>query len=351
VGYLKSGAFRHWRSDMFSRRLSAADLVALCRALRHQLAAGVTLVRVLQQQAERGPPAVRALVGRLLTRLAAGSGLAEALDREQDVLPPLFLALARLGDETGHFPEVLGELEQYYQLQMQLRRQFLSRAALPIIQFVLAVFIVAGVIFVLGMISPNSPLTFFGLRGGPGSLAFLATVAGTVALAVLLWKSLSAWGRERAAVDRMLLRVPALGPCLEALALGRFALALQLTLDGGLSIPKALRLSLRASGNAAYARVADEVARVLKAGQTLYEALALTGLFPEEFLQIIANAEEVGRVPEVMRLQAHHYHEEAARRMVTLTRAANGLVWLSYAGFMVWMIFKIAGVYLRALGV
>jgi type IV pilus assembly protein PilC len=337
---------------MFSRRLPPSDLVAFCRALRHHLDAGLTLVFVLRQQAERGPAGVRSLAARLLLVVERGDGLSAALDRETGVLPPLFLAMVQLGEETGHLPEVLAALEKYYQLQLSLMRKFRSQSMLPILQFVIAVFLIAGVIFILGILAgPNKPLLdFFGLGGAAGALAFLGTVAGTLTAIALLWIGLSHWSRQRAVADRMLLRVPALGPCLEALTLGRFALALQLTLDSGLSIARGLRLSLRASGNAAFSEAADRVVRVLKDGQTLHDALAQSGLFSQEFLAIIANAEEVGSVPEVMRHQAAYYHDEASRRMATLAKLASLGLWFLYAAFMIWMIFRIASVYLKALG-
>jgi type IV pilus assembly protein PilC len=338
---------------MFSRRLPLADLVALCRALRHNLAAGVALLRVLRQQAERGPRAARPLAARLAAAVEAGVSLGDALDREQDVVPPLFLAMVKLGDETGHLPEIVGELEEYYQLELKLRRRIRTRSFLPIAQFVLAVLVIAGLIFVLGVLAGGGRplLSFFGLSGAAGALAFLAAVGGTLALVFLLWRGLALWGRERAAAERLLLRVPSVGPCLEALALSRFALALQLTLDSSLPIAKALRLSLRATGNAAYVVIADGVARVLKAGRSLYEALADSRLFSEEFLQVIATAEEAGSVPEAMRQQARYYQEEAARRLTALAGAASMGLWVLYAGFMIWAIFRIAQVYLSALGI
>jgi type II secretory pathway component PulF len=339
---------------MFSRQMSAGDLVALCRALRHYLGAGLTLVKALRHQAEQGPRGVRPLAARLLAIIEKGGSLSSALARETEVLPPLFLAMAQLGEETGHLPEVMGELEQYYRLQVALRRQFRSQSLLPVVQFVFAVLLIAGLIVILGMLAPPGKppmLTFFGLGGGPGALAFLSAVVGTVAGIVLLWKALSRLSHQRAFADHVLLRVPALGPCLEALVLGRFTLALQLTLDSGLAIAEGLRLSLRATGNAAYAEASDGVGRVLKAGQTLTEALTQSGLFSGEFLAIVATAEEVGSVPEVMRQQAHYYHEESARRMTTLAKVASMGLWAIYAGFMVWMIFKIANVYLSALGI
>jgi type II secretory pathway component PulF len=65
---------------------------------------------------------------------------------------------------------------------------------------------------------------------------------------------------------------------------------------------------------------------------------------------MVAVGEEGGRVPEVMRHQARHYHDEAQRRMTALTRIVTGAVWLAYAVIMALAIFKIAGMYLGALG-
>jgi type IV pilus assembly protein PilC len=321
--------------------------------MRHPFAAGLPIVRVLRMQVERGPPAARAMMGRVLDRVQAGEPLGAAFAREEAMVPPLFLAMLQLADETGHLPEVLEELERYFTLEQSLRRQFRNQSILPVIQFVFAVFIIAGLIFILGMLAgPGKPLlSFFGLSGGAGALAFLASVAGVIASVALVWYVLRSFSRQRASVDRLVLRVPVLGTTLEALLMGRFTLALHLTLDSGLAITRALRLSLRATGNAAYSQAADGVVRVLKDGQPLYEALAIARLFPEEFMHIIAAAEEAGRVPESMRQQAEYFYEEAARRLKLLAQAASMGLWLLYAAFMVYMIFRIANIYLSALGI
>lgn len=336
---------------MFSRRLSPGELVALCRGLRHPLTAGLTLVHVLRQQTQRGPSGVRALAGRLLAAVEAGEPFSAALEREQDVLPPLLIAMATLAEETGHLPEVLGPLEHYYLLEQQLRRRFQAEIIMPVLQYVFAVLLITGLIYVLGLfaVAGRPMLTIFGVGGMAGALMFLAIAAGTPIAVWFGWQTLKRHARQRAAVDRLLLRIPVLGSCLEALALGRFALALQLTLDSSLPIAAALRLSLRATGNAAYAATADDVARALKSGATLTEALMQSGRFHEEFLHIIESAEEVGRVPEAMQQQAEYYQEESARRLTSLSRAAAKGVWVLYAVFMVWMIFKLAGVYLAQL--
>jgi type II secretory pathway component PulF len=136
----------------------------------------------------------------------------------------------------------------------------------------------------------------------------------------------------------------------EALVLARFALALHLTLESGMPITRALRLAMEATGNAAFTARSAVVVQALKNGEPLLEALSRSGLFKEEFLHLIAVGEEGGRVPEVMRHQADYYQEEAGRRLTTLTRLATMLVWLIYAIFMVVTIFRIASIYLGALG-
>lgn len=338
---------------MFSRRVPLTELIEFCRVLRHNLSAGLSLVQVLRQQAARGPRTVRPLADHLATQLQAGSGFADALDAVTDAFPTLFLAMVRVGEETGNLPEVLRELERYYQLELQLRRQFRNQVFPTAVQFGFAILILAGLIFVLGLIAPagSTPLlTFFGLRGAAGAAAFLGVVVGLFVGGWLLVKMLARLAQQRAAADRLFLRIPIIGPCLRALAQSRFTLALQLTLDSGLPIAKGLRLSLQASGNAAYADRAALVTAALKRGETLTMALTASGLFSDDFLGIVESAEAGGRVPEMMRHQAEQYQDEASRRLTTLTRAATGLVWLAYAGFMVWAIFRIANIYFSALG-
>jgi type IV pilus assembly protein PilC len=224
---------------------------------------------------------------------------------------------------------------------------------LPIIQFVLAIFVIAVTIYVLGIIGQargGTPPGVLGLTGGAGAVLFLVMAFGSIGLLILLYFVLTRTLRQKATVDSFLLKVPVLGTCLEALALGRFALALQLTLETGMPITKALRLSLAATGNAAYGAASQRVVHALKNGESLTIALQNGQIFPRDFLEMIATAEEGGRVPEMMRHQADYYNEEASRRLTALTGFLSHCVWAIYAVFVIIAIFKIANIYLSALG-
>src|SRR4051812_18816517 len=98
---------------MTSSRLPLSSLIELCRALKHSLGAGLTLRDVFRQQARSGPGPVRPAATRITAALDQGSDLEEALKREADAFPPLFLALVSVGEQTGMLPELFAELEKY----------------------------------------------------------------------------------------------------------------------------------------------------------------------------------------------------------------------------------------------
>jgi type IV pilus assembly protein PilC len=337
---------------LLTRTLPLANLIEFCRVLRHNLSAGLSLVRVFQQQAKRGPLALRPIADRIAQDLEQGDSLETALKRERSAFPPIFVSLAVVGEETGNLPEVLAELEKYFVLQQRLWRQFISQIAWPVIQLVAAIFVIAGMIFLLAILSSNGhpfdPLGL-GFTGERGALLWLVESFGTIAAVIALYMLLTRAMKQKALVDDVLLRIPVLGPTMQAIALMRFCMALRLTMETGMPIAAALRLSLRATGNAAFAAREEVVLDSVRSGEELTLALTKAGVFPEDFLNIMASAEEGGRVSEVMRHQADYYEEEARRRMTILTRAASWGIYAAVALLIIFLIFRIALTYIGML--
>lgn len=342
---------------MFSRSpASLNNMVALCHAFRVGHNAGLTVAEVFEQQAQRGPVSARPLMARIATKLRQGEALEDALKAEGALLPPLFVTMVSVGEQTGNLPEVFHELERYYRGQLTLWREFIAHSVWPTIQLVAAIVVITLLILILGWLAENPAKAFdpLGFGVGPeGAIKFLLSVAMFFGLLGLTyWLATRAMG-QKVAVHRLLLKLPAIGPALEALALSRLARALKLTMDSTLAAHRAVQRSLRVTGNAAYEACADTAAQQIKKGREIADVLRECDLFPEEFLQAIHTGEESGELPEVMARQADYYQEEAGRRMRTLTIVASFLVWLFVAGLIIWAIFRIAlsilGVYQDAM--
>jgi type IV pilus assembly protein PilC len=347
-GVASCGRCRRFTKDkaVLSTKLPLTDLIELCRVLRHYLGSGLTLRDAITQQARKGRQRVRPIAERISHDLEQGIDLETALAKEQKAFPPLFVSLATVGEQSGNMPEIFGELERYYLMQQKLTRLFLMQIAWPVFQFVAAIFVIAGLLFVLGLIAdsrggkPLDPLGL-GLTGPKGAMIFLSVVFGLLALLAVSYWIVTRHLNQKASFDRLMLSIPVLGPCFRALALSRFCLALRLTMETGMSITRAMRLALAATGNAAYEIGESKVRASLKAGDDLTKALWDRALFPEEFQNIVAVAEESGRLHDVLDHQTEHYQDESRRRLLILTNVAAWGVWLLVAILIIIAIFRI----------
>jgi type IV pilus assembly protein PilC len=273
---------------LLSRSVPLPCLIEFTCVVRYNLSAGLTLRRVLRQQAERGPMAIRPVAERISKQLEQGESFEEALKGEKAAFPPLFISLAAMGEQTGALPEVLAELEKFYVFQQRLQREFLRHIAWRMLHYVGA----------------------FGLL--IGAYYFITRIL-----------------KQRELVDTVLLRTWVIGPTLQAMAMTRFCFALCLTTESGMPIAKALCLSMRATGNGAFRARVDNLRKSIRNGEGLPLALRKTDVFPEDFLDIVESAEEAGRLSEALRHQTNFYEEETRRRLTTLTTIAS---WAFFLG-------------------
>ena len=142
-----------------------------------------------------------------------------------------------------------------------------------------------------------------------------------------------------------LLRVPVIGKCMQSFAISRFSWCFALTQQAGMSIRPSLECSLTATANGAFIAAAPLIWQDLKEGDSLTDALTKSQLFPLEYLQVVATAEETGTVPEQLDRLSHLFDDEARRAMTRMTVFFSGAVWLSVVGLIIFFIFRIAMMY------
>jgi type IV pilus assembly protein PilC len=339
---------------MFGQRISVGQLAGLCRRLSIALMAGLPIRTVWEREAQRmtgwiGPARMRAV----LEAIEHGESLGNALRAAGDFFPPLFCEIAAVGDQTGHLGEAFAQLADHYDGLVRLRRSFLGAIAWPVIELVLAVTIVGGLIYLQGWLSQvrgyQVDLLGFGLSGARGLAVYFAIVGTTVAAVFLLIYAMRrglTWVRP---LQHLLYRLPWLGTALRTLALARLAWTLQLTFESGMHVRRAMTLSLRSTQTPFFTDHLHQVNDAIEAGQTVLEALSQTGVFPQDFLDVVAMGEESGELVEAMGRVAHMYQAQAEGSLRVLTMLAGWVVWLCVAAIIIFMIFRLAGAYLGAI--
>ncbi|MGE0378639.1 MAG: type II secretion system F family protein [Planctomycetaceae bacterium] len=333
---------------MFNPRIKLKPLSVACRSLSTALHAGVPVLRAFDLAGRKSTdPRLRDAMADITTRLKSGEDVATAMQAQGGRFPNLMVDMVQVAEHTGALPEVLRSLADHYENNLRLRKDFIGQITLPLIQLVAAVFIIALLIWLLGIIGASQgqkpvDVLGWGLLGTSGALTWLSWWGIGVAGTILLYKLATASLVGKAATHKALMRIPVVGGCMQSFAIARFSWAFHLTQEAGMTIEDSLDASLRATANGAFIAAKPQVIRDVMAGEMLTVALANTRLFPEEFIHIVDVAETSGTVPEQLDRLSPQFEDQARRSLRALAATFGWLIWLAVAGFIVFLIFSIA---------
>jgi type IV pilus assembly protein PilC len=285
------------------------------------------------------------MMSRVSQTITDGGSLADGLAACGGYFPPLVCTLIEVGEKSGRLDDILRGLAEHYEQLLSLRRTFLVGIAWPAIQFFAAIGVVGLLIWVLGIVRSMAgtevdPLGF-GLVGTPGLLVYLGLVFTTLGGVTVLVMGLLR-GAFGPAPLRIAMRLPVLGNCLKTAALSRLAWTLGLTLDSGMTARRSMELALRSTENAYYTSRMKEVDDALLQGREFHESLRATGLFPDEFLQMLETAEVSGTHGESLQRLADEYRQRAQAAAKALTMAASFAVWVLVGIVLIALIVRLA---------
>lgn len=331
---------------MFGSRLSLKQLAIVCRSLGTTLHAGVPIVKAVDlASGKASQPRLQAALGDVSREIKSGSQLSAALEKHDELFPELMTDMVRVAEDTGMLPEVFRSLAEHYENNLRLKKDFISQITWPVIQFVAAILIIAAMIFLIGIVSSANtefdPLGF-GLHGSRGALVWLSGWGMVLATGFVAYKLVLSSPSGQRAVFRTLMRVPVVGKCLESFAVARFSWAFHLTQEAGMPIDESLRASLKATSNGAFIAAADSMVRSVEEGESLTDAMAQSDLFSEDFVQMVHVGESTGTVPETLARLSPQFEDQARRSMRALASAAGWGVWCLVAGFIIFLIFRMA---------
>jgi type II secretory pathway component PulF len=335
----------------FSPRIRLRELAHLCRRLAVATKAGLEDRRIWRDEAERGRPIRRRVVGKVADALSRGESVGDSLTKTGEFFPPLFRQIVKVGDATGQLDRSYRQLAEHYEDMIAARRSFLTALTWPLIQLGMAVLVVGIVIWVVGALNlkdmDGKPLDMFGL-GISGSEAiflyctFLIVSTIKVFLSFYVARHGFRWTRS---LQRWTLKIPIVGGALMTLCLARFTWALQLLLDTPMDLRKSLPLALEAAGNDYYWRQSPKVVESIQRGETLHAALAQTEVFPRDLLDAIDVGEKSGMLAETMERQSAEYRERAKAAISVLAQVFGYLVWAAVAALIIVLIFRVFSMY------
>lgn len=340
-------------------RRARLPLVAFSNELVALLEAGLSLVEAIDAltEKERDEP-VRHLLEGLRRRLYEGQSLSVALGEFPSTFPTLYVATVRASERSGAIPEALRRFVAYQQQIDLLKKRLVSASIYP------AVLLAAGSLVMLFLVAYVVP-RFAGIYEEiGGELPFasrmlmqwgrlldahgLAVLAGSLASAALAAYGVSRPG-FRAAVGRLLARIPMVGYQIELYQLARLYRTVGMLLRGGLPVVTAFEMTGGLLAAAARPRLATAT-RALREGRSLTDSLAAQGLTTPVAERMLRVGERSGNMGEMMERIAAFYDEELSGKVDLATRLIEpammtviGLVIGLIVVLMYFPIFELAG--------
>jgi type IV pilus assembly protein PilC len=325
--------------------ISTKELIGLCQRVGQSLQAGLEVRRVWQQEATRGRDKHRRHMEHIFARVSAGETVADAMRECGGYIPSLTCQMVEIGEKTGKLDEVLLRLAKYYETQVAMQRTFYFGIAWPMVQLFASTFIIAGVIWITGLISNSTGFTMdilgLGLTGGWGATLFICSVF-TVIGGIVLGVNALLRGWFGSAPMRIAMRLPVIGPCLEAFALSRLTWSFALGLESGMDARRVVELAVASTQNAHYEQHAQAISASVGRGQTFHDSFAQTHAFPDEFLFSLETAEIAGVTSESLLRLTKQYEQKATDALKILTMIATGVTFALVALVIIFAIFRMA---------
>ncbi len=267
---------------------------------------------------------MRKTITAVSSAIQAGESFGDAIARHRDVFPPLYVALARVGETSGALATILELLAAERQRSEAMRRRLIDALRYPAFLLLAA----GGVLtFFLLFVLPQfasvfrdfnaklDPLlvTFLGLSQFLRSHGeFLGIGFASLLVAVgLLSKQLAVRERALQAVSRL----PVIRPAMEYYRATLFCRNLSLLLSSGVILTASLRILVDIMASAGAASQWSDVVDKVRRGGKLSEALSATGALPAMAVRTLRLGEDVGQLPELAGRVAEFYEVKLQRSL------------------------------------
>jgi type II secretory pathway component PulF len=327
-----------------SDRIPQSAMDQFMRQLSSLLAAGVPLSRALQLLSrESASPAAQRQWKAIHDTVIDGASLAEAMSRFPETFPAVNVAMVRAGETGGFLDLVLGQIADFQARDKELKSKVKSAMIYPTVLAVLGVLVV---IFLMVFFIPRFQLMFAGFGGSLPKLTqiiiaisdiirnyglIVVLVIGIAGYAVRQWFG-SDQGRRT--WERRLLQLPIFGPLTARFALTRFCRMLGTLIKSGVTLITALRVARDSLGNQTLSdAIAEAIERVQK-GDALAVSLGdCRRLFPGSTIEMIAVAEESGRLDDELIRIADTTDGDLDRQLRAAVSLAEPAMLFVMAGF------------------
>ncbi len=318
-------------------KVTTADIAIFSRQLATMLTAGIPLVQAFEIVGNGHEiPAVQKLLLAIKADVEGGTSLAGALAKHPLYFDDLYVNLVAAGEQAGALETLLEKIATYKEKTEAIKKKIKKALTYPIAVVVVAL-VVTSILLIF--VIPQFESVFQGF--GADLPAFTRMVVElsqfvreqgwiiAAGLGALAWGIIYIKKRSRAFrhwIDRMSLKIPAIGPILTKSAIARYVRTLATTFAAGVPLVEALESVAGATGNIVYEQAVLKMRDEVATGTRLQQAMENTELFPNMVIQMVAVGEESGSLDEMASKVADFYEEDVDNAVDNLSSLLEPMI-------------------------
>jgi type IV pilus assembly protein PilC len=318
-------------------KVNPADIAVFSRQLATMLAAGIPLVQAFEIVGNgHEKPAMQKLILDIKQDVEGGTSLHESLAKHPLHFDDLFVNLVEAGEQAGALETLLDKIATYKEKTEALKKKVKKALFYPAAVMVVAIIVT---VILLVFVIPQFESLFKGFGADLPAFTqfvidmskfvqskgfFIAVVIGAAGYAFVYFKKRSKKMRE--VLDRIILKVPIIGPILNKAAIARYARTLSTMFAAGVPLVEALESVAGATGNIVYENAVMKMRDEVATGQRLQRAMENTSLFPNMVIQMIAVGEESGSLDEMSGKVAAFYEQEVDNAVDAMSSLLEPLI-------------------------
>ncbi len=328
--------------------IKTRDIVIFTRQFATMINAGLPLVQsldILARQTEN--KALARVIEQVQHDVESGNTLADALRNHPKVFTDLFVNMVAAGEVGGILDVILLRLAVFLEKNDALKRKIKGAMVYPAVIFLVAIGAVATLLIVViptfqemfesaGVPLPAPTRVVIGLSEGLQSYWYI--VLAVIAALVIGIRTYYKTSNGQLVIDRLLLRVPIIGPLLRKTAVARFTRTLGTLVSSGVSILDGLEITARTAGNRVIQDAVMASRTSIAGGETIAEPLKRAEVFPPMVVSMIHVGEQTGGLDEMLTKIADFYDEEVDQAVEALLSALEPIMIVFLGGIVGGMI-------------
>jgi type IV pilus assembly protein PilC len=281
--------------------------------------AGLPILSSIELLARRQKvPHFRAQLEDVATRVKNGESISESFEA-QGGFPIVYTTTLLAGERSGNLEEVLQRYLDFQRVSLTFRKKLVASLIYPA---VLVVMVLGLFVFLVTFVVPRfaelyeqlgtklPAQTVLLLALGKDAQSYGIYAVAVLALLIFLFIRWMKTDSGAAAVDKVRIALPLVGPVWLKYQVGLFSRTLSTLLKGGLPLVPSLETAARSIDSRQISNAVFSSVDTVREGKGLSSSLEATKVFPELAVEMIEVGESTGALPQMLNSVAEFFEED-----------------------------------------